>query len=286
MQSDYESLLRNALEEYLQLGSKEILSPDEYYLDFNFDFLENRKLTWAAESIICGELQELTNLLNAWQSSLRRWGRWNKVVSSKDEQAAWALREEFVEAVAHECLLRPHSIRDIFTSVATNALHQIRLITEPDRIKYPDFLEGDPKKPNEHPRHIRREKVERLSKLANHWQESSVFVSSLKKLDDQNYRDLTQDYRNLASHTIGPRLAIGDTKMVTRTVTQATNFPDRMPISGTMDVSYTFGFTSPLNLEQSQCNNLEQYKLARCCHKNYLNLLRAAVTNIALKAVG
>lgn len=285
MQSDYESLLRNALEEYLQLASKEILSPDEYYLDFNFDFLENRKLTWTAESIICGELQELTNLLNAWQSSLRRWGRWNKVVSSKDEQAAWALREEFVEAVVHECLLRPSSLRDIFTSIATNALHQVRLITEPDRIKYPDFLEDDPKKPNDRPQHIRRKKEERLSKLTNQWQESTVFMTSLKKLDDQNYRDLTCDYRNLTSHTIGPRLAIGDTKMVTRTVEQATSFPDRMPISGTMSVCYTFGFTSPLNLEESQCTNLEQYKLARCCYKHYLNLLSAAVANIALKAV-
>jgi hypothetical protein len=281
MQSDYESLLRNALEEYLQLASKEIISPDEYYLDFNFDFIKNRKLSADAESIICGELQELTNLLNAWQSSLRRWGRWNRVVSSRDEQAAWALREEFVETVAHECLLRPHSLRDTFTSVATNAFHQVRLISEPDRIKYPDFLEEDL------PKHSRKreDKEKRLSNLSNQWKDSEAFISSLKKLNEKSYRDFTRNYRNLTSHTIGPHQAMGDINIVTRSVEQATSFPDRVLIPEKLSVVYTLGGTSPLNMEESQQSNLTQYKLARRCYKHYLNLLSIAVGNIALKAV-
>jgi hypothetical protein len=291
MSSEYVLLLRNAFEEYLELATAETFAPDEHFLDFNFDFLENRRWTMMSEIMIREEFRELTNLLNSWQSSLRRWERWNIVVSSRDEDASWTLREEFVEALAHECLLRPSSLRDTITSVATNALHQVRLITDSH---YTDFIEGDPVSPEDRQKHLsRRSKENRLLKLTTQWQESIELMSMLKKLDDQAYRRRTFDYRNLSSHTIGPRLVIGHTRTITRNVEQAMELKEQengfyfeVPIAGKMRVSYGFGGTPPLNINDVRLANLEQFKLARNCYDHYVTLLKVAVDQIPTALIG
>lgn len=217
--------------------------------------------------------------------SLCRWHAWNLVLQNRDEDSAWSLREEFLEALAHECLLRPSSVRDTFTSVATNGLHQVRLSTEQT---YRDYLEGEPTTPTEKPKNLRRsQKERRLKHLTEKWPEATAFIECLRELDTTEYKTTTCDYRNLNSHTIGPRLGIGDTRIVTRSVTQATQIEsvgngkfDLVPVPGKMAVSYGLGGTPPLDLENARIENLKQYMLARDCYDRYRHLLEVAVNEI------
>lgn len=282
---EYDALLRSAFDKYLGARSSDAAPPTQDYLPYDFSFIANRKWHLLGEEMVECDLRELTNLINHWKGSLKRWYAWNLITSEYDEDTAWDLRREFVESIAHECLLRPSSVRDAITSVATNALHQARLSIEDS---YRDLMEGDPLSPSDKPKHLsRRQKESRLEKIASVWPESQEFMSSIRALDNDDYRRETKDYRNLSSHTIGPRLAIGHTRTVTRIVSQAEELKEHangriefVPVAGKMKVSYGFGGTPPLNLTDAHAANLDQFHLAVACYARYRQLLSVVASAI------
>lgn len=282
MGGDTHALFRKALNAYLEQLSSGSIEPVERYLPYDHSALHLGKLNHIAGEIIKDELRELTNLLNRWHGSLRRWHAWNLVTRSHDMRAAWDLRQEFVEPLAHYCLLSPSSIRDIFTSVATNSFHQVRMAGDP---AYKDFLDGDPTPGDLKPKHLtRRKKEERLKKLIRIWPESAFFLYLQHRLDDKPYRDETANYRNLASHFIAPRIALGLTRAVSRQVVLATKLEaqpngryEAVPVQGKMVVSYGFGGTEPLDEEIARCGNLAQYRKARSCFFAYVALLQVQI---------
>lgn len=285
MPNAHVALLKSAFEQYLDMVFHESsvpLDPAEHYLTYEFDFLHNRQWHMLAERMIACDLRELTNLVNRWQTLLFRWHAWNRIAALHDEDQAWELHHEFLEALAHDCLLRPSSMRDAFTSAATNALHQVRCTLGDG---YTDMLDGDPTAPDSTPQHLSRAKKEqRLAKIASNWPESKSFLSTLRSLNDISYRQHTSDYRNLTSHAIGPHLGVGITRTVTRTVKQATEmrkdtdgFYRETTISGRMAVSYAYGGTEPLDYESARLANLEQFFRARDCYGKFITLLKLGV---------
>lgn len=288
MDSEVINLFRSAIDAYLEaLGNT--LEPNESYFPYDFDFIHNRKWHILGDQMVKDELRELTNIMNRWCGDLRRWHAWNNVIRSFGENEAWTVRREFVEALVHHCLLEPSAVRDRYTFVATNAFHQIRLSSEAG---YEDRLEGDPNKPNEKLTFLtRRKKEKRLEKVISVWPESKGFLESLSSINDNTYRKATSDYRNRVNHAIGPRLGVGITQVVTRSVVQATHLkkqPDGTyrdePILGKLSVSYGFGGTQPIDLEEARISNLEQYQLARTCYNQYFELLKSKVECIKLEA--
>lgn len=278
MDSEVANQLRTAIDAYLEETGK-VLEPKCSYLPYNFGFIHDRNWHILGEPMVEGELQELTNILNRWCGDLQRWHAWNNVLRTCEEKEEWNVRREFVEALVHHCLLEPSAVRDRFTFVATNAFHQIRLSSEED---YNDRLEGDPKKPGENPALLsRRRKKKRLSKIISVWPESKTFLESLAAINDSAYQVATYDYRNRANHAIGPRLTLGITQTVTRSVFQATQMKEQSdgtyrdePIPGKLSVSYGFGGTPPIDLEETWQLNLKQYQLARACYSQYFELLK------------
>lgn len=235
------------------------------------------------------ELREITNIMNGWHGSLHRWHAWNQVLGVYEEQEAWELRREFVEANAHQCLLQPSAIRDSLTFMATNAIHQVRLALGNG---YSDYLEGDPVAPGEQPKYFtRRKKEQRLAELMAPWSEAKQFITLLHRIDDAAYRKVTFDYRNRTSHAIGPRLAVGFTRFVTRSIVQVTKMasqPDGtfMPVlvPDKVSVSYALGGTPPLDMEAARITNLDQYHLARKCFECYRGLLDQAMFAMQVSA--
>jgi hypothetical protein len=285
MSLDRNNLLRTAFDAYLlQLNGGE-LEPAENYLSYDFDGIDSHQWHALGNEMVKDELREITNNLNHWHGSLQRWQAWNTVIQPYGTDEAWELRREFLEALAHHCLLTPSSIRDTFTFVATNSMHQVRLMASKG---YRDYLEGDPKNPSEKPKHLtRRQKEKRLADLISIWSEAPGFMASLRKIDDEAYRNVTSDYRNRNSHSIGPRLGIGITRAVVRSVKQATMMskqPDGTyvpaPISGKMSVSYGFGGTEPLDMEKARAANLDQYRRARECYAKYRGLLAVGLASM------
>lgn len=285
-QIEHAALLRDAFNEYLVHVHELPLNPGDRLLGYDFDFLNNRKWYALAEAMIRCNLRELTNLINCWNSALCRWHAWSIVLDSRDEYQAWELQSEFLDPLAHKCLLMPALIRDTITSVATAAFHQVRLSI--DR-SYCDCLEGDIKTPEEKPKPLtRKQKEKRLSRVVPVGLESSRFLKALHGINTPDYIEATYDYRNLASHSIGPRLGIGHTRTVTRSVEQAwvlekVEDGSFVPtnVTGKVAVSYAYGGTPPLDLKTVRAANLQQYEKTRTCYVEFRTLLEAAVGEIA-----
>lgn len=275
----YRIFLRRSFDEFLQTLD-EPLEPDDAYLPYEFPYITAAKWHFMADAMLQDELREVTNRLHEWRDMLRRWHAWNIVVSKKDEMPAWDLRREFMEPLMHTSLLMPSTIRDVFTFVGTNALHQVRLQVEAG---YKDVLEGDPSASDPKPRPLtRRQREGRLAKLATPLPGGSAFVDSVRQLDDADYRDKTKDYRNANSHAIGPRIALGATRMVTRRAVPATRMetqPDGtgrvVEIAGKYVASYSFGGLEPLELEVARIASLGQYRVARTCLEKFTGILKA-----------
>lgn len=103
---------------------------------------------------------------------------------------------------------------------------------------------------------------------------------ALRGLDDEAYRQATTDYRNQVSHGIGPRLGLGQTNLVTRSVTQAEKLTAQsdgtwalVPVPGKMAVSYAIGGMDPLDMASTRAAILDQYHRARACYEAYLAML-------------
>lgn len=282
MSLERNNLLRTAFDAYLQQLDEGELEPTDSYLPYDFDGIGSHQWHLLGYEMVKDELREITNILNQWHGLLQRWQAWDAVIRTYDTYDAWELRREFLEALAHHCLLMPSSIRDAFTFVATNSMHQVRLIASKD---YPDYLAGDPREPTEKPKHLtRRKKEARLAELISIWPEAKKFMGALQIIDDKGYRYSTSDYRNRNTHSIGPRLGIGITRAVVRSVEPATMMAKQSdgtykitPVSGKMSVSYGFGGTEPLNTEEARTANLDQYRRARECYTAYRSLLAASL---------
>lgn len=275
---DHLEFLRKSFDEFL-LAYRGSLEPDLPHLTYEFPYIKAAKWSMMADAMILDELREVTNRLHEWHHMLRRWQAWNMVVTGKDQMQSWDLRREFMDPLMHVCLLNPSSIRDVLTFTATNAFHQIRLHVEPG---YKDVLEGDacPSEPKPRPL-SRRRKEARLANLALAIPGASTFIKLLRGVDDSQYREVTSDYRNANSHAIGPRLALGQTRMVTRHSVPATRMETQadgtgrvVQIPGTYTASYSFGGVEPLDIEEARKSNLKQYKIARSCFDSYTEILQ------------
>ncbi len=80
---------------------------------------------------------------------------------------------------------------------------------------------------------------------------------------------LSSNFRNLASHAIAPRMNVGYTGMVVRTVVPATTMVQQENgsfksevIPGKQAVSYGFGGTPPLPMRDVFAANLEEFEKA------------------------
>ncbi|MCK4151998.1 hypothetical protein [Ralstonia pseudosolanacearum] len=238
------------------------------------------------DQLVENELSELTNTLNEWRSALRRWYVWLEVLARYDEQTAWALQWEFVESIAFQCLFYPSATRDRFGFVATNALHQARMTADS---AYKDVLDQDPKKPDGKQRMLTRpDREAQLSRIAEPYEGRDTFMDRLQSLDGKDYRNLTRDYRNRASHAIAPRLSVGLTNIVVRRVVPATKlveqengFYKEEVIPNRQQVSYGFGGLPPLPLREVFAANLAESEKARTCFMSYVDMFNGALASLA-----
>ncbi|VWC75857.1 hypothetical protein BLA39750_00863 [Burkholderia lata] len=239
-----------------------------------------------ADQLVESELQELTNTLNEWRGALRRWYVWLDVLEGLTDDEAWDLQWEFVESIAFQCLFYPSATRDRFTFVATNALHQVRMSADSS---YPDRLVSDPKPGKEDKQRFlsRKESEAQLEQIASTLDGGSAFTAALRLIDEDDYLELTRNFRNLASHAIAPRLTVGYTNMVVRRVVPATTFvkqpngtyKDEL-VPGKQQVSYGYGGTEPLQIRTVFEANLAEFEKASNCFNAYVNVLNRALSTL------
>ena len=276
--TEYQDFLRESFEEYLQFLA-EPLEPGDPHISYDYSYIVAAKWRFMADTMLQDELREVTNRLHEWHGMLRRWHAWNKVVSTREEMCAWNLSLEFMEPLMHKSLLMPSAFRDLFIFVGTNALHQLRLHIEPG---YEDVLEGDPSAADPTPGPLtRRKKEARLARLAAPLSGAPAFLNLVRELDNKGYRATTKDYRNANSHAIGPRIALGQTRMITRQVVPATRMECQeddtyrmVEIPGSNVASYGLGGMEPLDIETARIASLDQYHVARTCFDALITVVK------------
>jgi len=144
------------------------------------------------------DLQSLINCFNAWVTEMRKWQAWLRILDDYDTAERWDLRIEFVDPIAHRCMLEPSAMRDRFSSALYFLLHHANLSTASG---YPDKLETDRseigalKKGKSKPRYLQRslldEEITKLS-VSGSWRTAYSVIEKLKLLDDETLRKETQ----------------------------------------------------------------------------------------------
>lgn len=269
--SDFENAYR-AFRQVIASGDVPDLRPFPYE---SCERVEKGKWHLFAGFGVASDLRSTINLLNAWQMRLQEWSAWMNVLESHEEQMALELQFHFLNHLMFFCMFQPSGFRDALAQVATQAVHQGNLRTgKTER----DELQQDKLKPG---RHLKRREVEaQLNQLCAHWTTAPALIEHLAALDSTDYRSLTFDYRNRASHAIPPSFGWGEVGFVTRSVEpwqeiveqgdgtlQLVDSPDRKSIS------YSFGGTPPLELKETYRANLREHDLARSALEAYCTLL-------------
>ena len=273
--------LEQAFRAFLDAREQVPLAPD---FPFRYDLVDEVKSgAWRfmRGEMIADHLQETTNLMNEWCSRLRDWSAWQAVLDAiADEHEAWRLRLDLIEPVVFWCMLRPSAMRDLSGFIATQALHQANLVVDRN---YRDRLDEDAKN-----RHLKRDQREQqLRRIGPRWPGCNHFAACLAKADCKAYRDLTFNYRNLASHGMAPRFEFGHTNFVRRAVVpksevvwQADGSFSSEATSGRKTVCYDFGGTPPLKLREMHAANQSEFAHARAAFEAYLDLLRELLAAI------
>ena len=273
--------LEQAFRAFLDAREQLPLAPD---FPFRFDLVDEVKSgSWRfmRGEMIADHLQETTNLMNEWWSRLRDWSAWLAVHDAiADAHEAWRLRLDLVEPLVFWCMLRPSAMRDLFGFIATHAVHQANLVVDRN---YRDRLDEDVEKwPL-----TRSKREQQLCRIGERWSGCILFAERLAEADCTSYRDLTFDYRNLASHGMAPRFEFGHTNFVRRAAVPKSELVPQMDgsfsseaTSGKKTVRYDFGGTPPLRLREMHAANQSEFADACAAFEAYRDLLRELLVAI------
>lgn len=216
---------------------------------------------WGASS----EVRETINSINAWGVRLHEWAAWNQVLDSySDRNERWDVLNHFVEPMAFFCMLQPSSFADRLSLAAETLLHQANRRVSPDE---PDRLDQDarPGKP------LRRsDRRRQLNRLGKGWKCFSSFQQALHALDGHEYRRLTHNFRDLASHSFSPRFMLGQINRAIRSIgpyhelqLQPDGCYKQVDHPTRKVVSYAMSSLEPLPLDAAHEANLAEYRRAR-----------------------
>jgi hypothetical protein len=273
--------LEQAFRAFLDARERLPLAPDFPFRYDLVDEVESGSWRTMRGMMIADELREATNLMNEWWSRLRDWSAWLAVHDAiADEHDAWWLRRDLIEPLVFWCMLRPSAMRDLFGFIATHAVHQANLVVDRN---YRDLLDEDAEKwPL---KRIKRE--QQLRRIGTCWPSYEYFANRLIQADSEGYRDLTFNYRNLASHGMAPRFEFGHTNFVRRAAVPKSELVPQMDgsfssesTSGKKTVRYDFGGTPPLKLREMHAANESEFAHARAAYEAYRDLLRELLAAI------
>jgi len=247
--------------------------------------------TWAipmVELMVEGELRETINQLNSWRRYLNDLDIWNLVLAEYGEDDSLQIALHFVLQLVHFCMHQPAAIRDLLIRVATNGIHQANLIC---RDGYLDLLDQDALVPKGKEGFLSRRAAEnQLRRVSRGWESGATLLDALAKLDNQQYRNATLNYRNRASHFIAPRLLAGQVELYLRFLTPAHRRVDNedgsfsyVEVPNKKVVAYGLGGIDPFSLDDIIRLNKPQYLCAVEALSAYQILLREA---IKLKVIG
>lgn len=238
------------------------------------------KVSWGPYGgfAVSWDISDFINSLHDWYGQVLSWSVWLKILKNYGDDDAWHIRRQCIEPVAFFCMFQPSAFRDRLGAISTQAIHQANLGVDST---YLDRLDQDGSRSAFL---SRRHSEEQLARIGNRWKNYGVFEMNLKHIDSAEYRKVTRDYRNLASHGTPPRFEWGETNVMTRSIVpwsdlvnqgdgtyQLVEHPTRKA------VSYGFGGMQPLGLSNMHEINKKQLTLAFAAFHAYQALVEEMV---------
>lgn len=212
--------------------------------------------THVFQEIYRDQLREIANDLNHLSYRINQLHCWSQVLELYNENDKMGLLIEFVDPIAIVAYSQPSSLKGRFIYSMSNTSHQANLITRSDW--------DESKLPDEH-----RIKFKDLEATSKHWSGFSGFSESFTNIDNEDWRRVTNEFRNRYNHRIAPRFEEGVTQPVRRNI----NKPD--------NVCYEFGYSSPLYISRTLSELRYQHLYARECFSYYSDILENQIEAIA-----
>lgn len=238
------------------------------------------KVTWGLYGgfAVSRDLVEIINFLHDWYGQVRRWSVWMKVLRSYDGDDAWHIRRQCIQPVVFFCMFQPNAFRDRLGTISTQAIHQANLSIDST---YLDRLDQD----DDRGAFLSRRRSEKqLARIGHRWPNYNFFENGLKRVDSPEYREVTRDYRNLASHGTPPHFEWGEINLVTRSVVAAYEMVDQgdgtyRPVDHPTRkvVRYGHGGMEPLALSDMFEINKKQLTLAFAAFRAYQALIEEMI---------
>ena len=238
------------------------------------------KLNWGLYGgyAVSRDLAETINSLHDWYGQVKTWSAWVRILKSYDGNEAWRIQRQCVQPVAFFCMFQPSAFRDKLGKISTQAIHQANLRIDST---YLDRLDQDDDRGNFL---SRRRSEEQLARIGRRWPNYNFFETGLKRVDPPEYREVTRDYRNLASHGTPPHFERGEINLVTRSIKPAYEMVDQG--DGTYRsvdhptrkvVRYGHGGMEPLALSDMLEINKTQLTLAFAAFHAYQTLVEEMI---------
>lgn len=146
--------------------------------------------------------QELLNEINGFITDIRSLDAWSRVNNQcpKDHKADLAI--EILGPAASSTINRVYVVKQRLIYVSFMLLHQTIMIIDPSRRDF-HLCEKDID-------------INTLSQLNNTSINIAELIKSLRKIDDNSFRNKSKNFRNSYQHRIPPNIEIGLSSFVTR----------------------------------------------------------------------
>ncbi len=200
--------------------------------------------------------RELANSLNELADYAHRLKAWSTLISSMDDDQKLAATQEFIHPIGTVGLTLPYVIRSRFIFSVAHLCHQANWSREGKSWKDDLPLDGEIYFNAAH-------------KYGDEWRSYIPLKRCIEKIGDNAYKKATHDFRNAYNHRFSPRFVIGRTQFVTRKVDTQTG-----------RVSYSFGSTSPFELEIVVTLLREQGKHCAAAFEAFLTLVKEHAVTI------
>lgn len=197
---------------------------------------------------------ELANSINELLRYVTNLKAWKHVIARKNDNEKHELIIEFVSPIATLAINMPYVIRSRFIYSVAHLCHQANQTKED---KWVDDLPID----NEI-------YFDAADKYSSQWKRYKKLKPALENIANRKYQSVTFDFRNKYNHRYSPRIELGLTGLVTRNV------------GNDGKVSYGFGYTKPLKLEQVLPALSDQHSLCIRAFGQYQKLVNEHISAI------
>ena len=198
--------------------------------------------------------RELANSINELQRYITSLKAWKGVIDNKNDNEKFEIVIEFVSPIATLAINLPYVIRSRFIYSVAHLCHQANQVKQKNWV---DDLPLD----NE----IYFDVADKYSSL---WKSYKKLKLALEKISNKQFQSDTYDFRNKYNHRYSPKIEVGLTGLVRRNVRDNGK------------VSYGFGYTKPLKIDQLLPALSGQYLACLKAFEEYQKLVQEHISEI------